>query len=171
MALDRLPFTRMDRGIEFYVTTDGDLDLSPAYQCGQVWDAARKRALIESVLRGIPIGALTLNDRSAAEAAVTADDPLYAVIDGKQRITALREFVTGEFSVPSRWFPTEHLPEWAHTRVMFPHLSKSARRRFLNIPLPALVASVPTLAEEALVFGLINFGGIPQDTADTPVSS
>lgn len=65
--------------------TDSDLNLTPSYQRGDVWTTADRQALIESVLRGIPLPSIILRE-------VSASDP-QEVVDGKQRLTALLRFV------------------------------------------------------------------------------
>lgn len=65
--------------------TDSDLNLTPSYQRGDVWTTADRQALIESVLRGIPLPSIILRE-------IGASDP-QEVVDGKQRLTALLRFV------------------------------------------------------------------------------
>ncbi|WP_182046366.1 DUF262 domain-containing protein [Curtobacterium sp. ME26] len=65
--------------------TNSDLNLTPSYQRGDVWTTGDRQALIESVLRGIPLPSIILRE-------VSASDP-QEVVDGKQRLTALLRFV------------------------------------------------------------------------------
>lgn len=65
--------------------TNSDLNLTPSYQRGDVWTTNDRQALIESVLRGIPLPSIILRE-------VGASDP-QEVVDGKQRLTALLRFV------------------------------------------------------------------------------
>jgi len=65
--------------------TDSDLNLTPSYQRGDVWTTADRQALIESVLRGIPLPSIILREIGASEP--------QEVVDGKQRLTALLRFV------------------------------------------------------------------------------
>lgn len=62
-----------------------DLNLTPSYQRGDVWTTNDRQALIESILRGIPLPSIILREVGAA-------DP-QEVVDGKQRLTALLRFV------------------------------------------------------------------------------
>ena len=43
-----------------------DYDLNPSYQRGHVWGVERKRNLIKSMLMGLPIGAIIVNNRFKA---------------------------------------------------------------------------------------------------------
>ncbi|MFT4227202.1 DUF262 domain-containing protein [Micropruina sp.] len=65
--------------------TNSDLNLTPSYQRGDVWTTNDRQALIESVLRGVPLPSIILRE-------VGASDP-QEVVDGKQRLTALLRFV------------------------------------------------------------------------------
>lgn len=65
--------------------TTSELNLTPSYQRGDVWSTNDRQALIESVLRGIPLPSIILRE-------VGPSDP-QEVVDGKQRLTALLRFV------------------------------------------------------------------------------
>jgi hypothetical protein len=62
-----------------------DLNLTPSYQRGDVWRAGDRQALIESVLRGIPLPSIILLNTGASTP--------YEVVDGKQRLTAILRFI------------------------------------------------------------------------------
>ncbi|WP_151524217.1 GmrSD restriction endonuclease domain-containing protein [Serinicoccus kebangsaanensis] len=65
--------------------TKKKLNLAPSYQRGDVWRTGDRQALIESILRGIPLPSLIL---LRTEGATT-----HEVVDGKQRLTAILRFV------------------------------------------------------------------------------
>lgn len=61
------------------------LNLTPSYQRGDVWRPSDRQALIESILRGIPLPSLIL---------LRTKGPMtHEVVDGKQRLTAILRFV------------------------------------------------------------------------------
>ncbi|MCY3861002.1 MAG: DUF262 domain-containing protein [bacterium] len=63
----------------------GNIDLNPSFQRREVWTAKRKSSLIESIILNFPIPQLVL--------AAQKDDPnTYIVLDGKQRLLAIRQF-------------------------------------------------------------------------------
>ena len=62
------------------------IDLSPRYQRRFRWDIDRQSKLIESFLMNVPVPPLFLNEDKYGE---------YSVIDGKQRLTAIHEFMKG----------------------------------------------------------------------------
>ena len=143
----------------------GDLLLSPPYQRGDVWGTKRRRNFIRSLLQGIPIPSVVMNDRLRADF-VGDRSTSYSVIDGKQRITTILMFFAGELSVPADWF---ELVDGASNKdlVSFLDLTKRGQRRFENLPLAAAETFLKTEAEEKLVFDLINFGGLAQGEFDT----
>ncbi len=71
----------------------GKLTIQPEYQRNYIYasDGGRKEmAVIESVLKGYPIGLIYFNKVS---------DNSLEVLDGQQRITSLGRFVTGKFAI------------------------------------------------------------------------
>lgn len=63
----------------------GNIDLSPSFQRREAWDDKRKSAFIESLICGFPIPQIILAESKAKKGS-------YIVIDGKQRLLALRRF-------------------------------------------------------------------------------
>ena len=69
----------------------GKLTIQPEYQRNYIYaDGKRDVAVIESVLKGYPLGLIYFNK-------VTNDN--LEVLDGQQRITSLGRFVTNKFAV------------------------------------------------------------------------
>jgi hypothetical protein len=68
---------------------DGTLDLRPPFQRKAIWRAVLKSSLIDSVLRGYPIPALFLQDKSDT----TTFKRRIVVIDGQQRLRTLLGFI------------------------------------------------------------------------------
>jgi hypothetical protein len=69
----------------------GKLTIQPEYQRNYIYaDGKRDVAVIDSVLKGYPIGLIYFNKVS--------DDDL-EILDGQQRITSLGRFVTGKFAI------------------------------------------------------------------------
>lgn len=66
------------------------LNLRPEYQRRLRWSAAQKSKLIESLLLNIPVPPVFLYESDAAR---------YEVMDGQQRLNAVREFILGEFAL------------------------------------------------------------------------
>ena len=66
------------------------LNLRPEYQRRLRWSNTQKSRLIESLLLNIPIPSVYLYESDAAR---------YEVMDGQQRLNAVREFVAGDFAL------------------------------------------------------------------------
>ena len=70
---------------------DGRLTIQPEYQRHYIYnDGKRDVAVIESLLKGYPIGLIYFN---------RTVDGRYEVLDGQQRITSFGRFVTGKFAI------------------------------------------------------------------------
>lgn len=67
------------------------LHLDPAYQRRNVWQAKAKSQFIESLLLGIPIPQILLASKAGQKNA-------FLVLDGKQRLSTIKEFMDGNFS-------------------------------------------------------------------------
>jgi len=61
----------------------GELDLQPDFQRGEVWDAKRQQRLVDTVLRGWYVPAVHI---------VRSDEGEEEVLDGQQRLVAIRDF-------------------------------------------------------------------------------
>lgn len=133
---------------------EGYLLLDPPYQRGDVWGYTRRKNLIRSILLGIPIPSIVVNDRFAA-----GWGEEISVIDGKQRMTTLLQFLTNELEIPGEWYDLSGL-------VKFLDLPKPEQRRFSMAPIPFCESRLLTLEDEKEVFDLINFGGVPQGESD-----
>jgi len=68
----------------------GQVVLSPDFQRKDVWDRKHKSELIESVLMGIPVPLIYLFED---------ENGVRQIIDGKQRITALKLFLENEYAL------------------------------------------------------------------------
>lgn len=111
-------------------------------QRGHVWTLQQKQALIESVLirRHIP-----------PISAFHNDDEVYEVIDGKQRLSALIDYLHNRFEFCGYLY--KDLPEL---------YSKQIARHYLTADL--VVESSLSDDDKIEWFRLINFAGTPQDS-------
>ena len=95
--LDSLLFrevAKMERYSWYIREGDGDNPtLDVAFQRDFVWSLDQKQALILSILNNRPIGTFYFNE---SDVSGEIDDVLY---DGKQRFSAIKEFMQGEFPV------------------------------------------------------------------------
>lgn len=165
--LVHLTLTPRNRTAGSFLPREGEdsLELNPPYQRGSVWTVHQRRALIESILRGIPIGAVTINDRWATNG--YSGTVGYAVVDGKQRIETIRGFFANEFTVPADWFDDDEIAdEDEHGHVTFAQLTVRGQRRAENWQVPTIQSTIATVEGEAHLYTLLNSGGTAQADAD-----
>jgi hypothetical protein len=143
----------------------GRLDLDPPYQRGSVWGRERQVALIKSLTMGLPIGAIYINERDIMKPDV--------VIDGKQRIIAIRAWLDGSLAVPSDWFPS-HLTKVERGMVTYGGLTVPGQRMWRNNATVTVYqtryAGPEAEERERELFDLVNFGGLPQGSSDYPTN-
>ncbi|WP_432853871.1 DUF262 domain-containing protein [Amycolatopsis sp. CA-161197] len=65
-------------------------DLQPDFQRGEVWSTNKKQRLIDSIMRRWHVPPIHL---------VATEEGTYDVLDGQQRLTAIRDFVNGKFPI------------------------------------------------------------------------
>lgn len=87
-----MKFNTQDPDIEtiYRRIVDSDYDLQPDFQRGEVWTLKKQQRLIDTVLRGWHIPPVHLVARPEG----TSD-----VLDGQQRLTAIRDFMDGAFAI------------------------------------------------------------------------
>jgi hypothetical protein len=169
MKIERLRLSATNRPIEVirYWHDEGHLELSPPYQRGDVWGQIRQRNLIRSILLGVPIPSIIINDRfspsynSDKESWGLEKSDCIAVIDGKQRMTAILAFLQDDLTVPGEWFGL--VGEITYSMLPMPQ-----QRGFKHYPIQFCEGQLRNLEEEREVFELVNFGGVPQGETDLP---
>lgn len=94
------------RGIERFLAEhgiEGGLDLDPDFQRGHVWTGMHRTRYVEHLLRGGQHGRVIVwNSPTYAYHDRRADADLpttLVIVDGKQRLTAIRMFIAGEVEV------------------------------------------------------------------------
>lgn len=74
------------------MVTSGAIDLSPQFQRRDRWDNFKQSQLIESFVLNIPVPPIYLAEGNRGR---------YDVIDGKQRLTAVSQYLHGDFALRS----------------------------------------------------------------------
>jgi uncharacterized protein with ParB-like and HNH nuclease domain len=162
MKLERYNLQTTNRPISVvkYWRDAGEMVLDAPYQRGHVWGETRQRNLIKSLILGIPIPSIIINDRAGAGWDM---EHSCVVIDGKQRITAMLKFFDNELKVHGEWFGFEG-------DLTFEEISKkdiSIKRHLeMSITIGFSEGKLPSLEQEQEVFDLVNFGGVPQGESD-----
>lgn len=119
------------------------LKVSPEYQRRPVWTKKDQMLLIDSIARGVPVGAITLYVDSEPGYEV------YEVIDGKQRITALMAYLNKEIEIKTSQIASAVLDDDVFgdddviTRDFhekpFDELATPERMRFLQYKVPVFL--------------------------------
>jgi hypothetical protein len=123
----------------------GDIDMDPPYQRGRCWDIRQQEMLIDTISWGLPIPALILRELPIP---VTGKGPLYEMVDGKQRLTALVSYVAGVFPYRGTFYQQEPVP---------------TQRHFRQIPIAVVQVSDATDDEVRELYRRINFCGVPHE--------
>src|SRR3954469_16424817 len=77
------------------------LTLSPYFQRNLVWRDAHKRDFIDTILKGYPFPQIFL---ARGPINVETMEASQAVVDGQQRLNAIREFISGKLDVDGKAF-------------------------------------------------------------------
>lgn len=179
------PIERMSLGAENRLVSElvrqvreRQVTLDAPYQRGSVWTEDQKIGLVKSMLQGVPVPAIIINDRGSWQWAdanggfPSVDEPWQAVIDGKQRLEAMTDFFDSQFAVPASWFDaedvTKSMPAADGTQwVTYKHLSKITQSRCENrFNLPVARAQAASVEAEAEMYLLVNGAGTAQSDAD-----
>ena len=98
----------------------GDVDLQPDFQRGEIWSLSKKKRLIDSILREWHIPPVHL---------VVRPNGIQEVLDGQQRLAAIRDFVRNEFAIDGHIEPID--PDIvALDKRKYRDLPENVRRQF-----------------------------------------
>ncbi len=120
----------------------GKLTIQPEYQRNYIYaDGKRDVAVIDSILKGYPIGLIYFNQ---------VDTDKFEVLDGQQRITSVGRFVTGKFAVKDKNGHEQY----------YDGMADSQREQILNTKLLVYVCEgdEPEIKDW---FKTINIAGVP----------
>jgi len=100
---------------------DREIELQPEFQRGEVWSTAKKQRLVDSILRDWHIPPIHV--------IVDADTKQQLVLDGQQRLVAIRDFVSGLFPMDGRIEPLVDALRSQHGK-RYSELPLELKRRF-----------------------------------------
>ena len=77
----------------------GGLDLQPDYQRGYIWKTDFKDKLIYSIIKRYPTGSISVRSLNTPNSKGAKEE----VVDGQQRLTTIKNFVSNEYTIRSEW--------------------------------------------------------------------
>lgn len=123
------------------------IDLSPDFQRSFVWEERQKSRLIESLLLKIPLPVFYLAENHTG---------LYQVVDGLQRLTTIRDFMTGKLTLKD----LEYLADCEDKT--FSTLLPKYQRRLEDTQLACnIIAPTTPISVKTEIFKRLNLGGKP----------
>ncbi|EPL1357815.1 DUF262 domain-containing protein [Pseudomonas aeruginosa] len=99
----------------------GDIDLQPDFQRGEVWSRSKKQRLIDSILRDWHVPPIHVIE--------DIETRKQEVLDGQQRLAAIRDFIDGEFALDGGIEPIDNALLEIHGRK-YRDLPETFKRRF-----------------------------------------
>jgi hypothetical protein len=112
----------------------------PPFQRPPVWTGEQQERFIESIWYGLPIGTYCINRLD------TLREPDLWLLDGQQRIRAIRNYIAGDFQVFG----------W-----VYPDLPVRDQRRFQNCVFPCAEVRIDDVAILRVIYDRLAYGGTP----------
>lgn len=123
-----------------------DMNLQPNFQRGEVWSKNKQQKLIDSILREWTIPPIHV---------IRSNDGIDEVLDGQQRLVAIRDFVEGEFSINGNIAPFNQFIKELHG-LKYEELPTDVRRRFLRYEISFITLKDYAPSEPAELFDRLN---------------
>jgi hypothetical protein len=117
--------------------SNGDLELGPPFQRNPVWTDLQKAYLIDTILSGLPIPELYMQDLGDE-----SGEERHVVVDGQQRIRAVLDFVSGPLALVG----DEVTAKWRG--LSFEQLGADEKKAFFAYKF--VVRVLPSLDDEGL---------------------
>lgn len=125
---------------------DGTLNLQPDFQRGEVWSVTKQKKLIDSILRGWRIPPVHV---------VSSDELIDEVLDGQQRLAAIRDFCKGKFSIDGKIEPRNQELE-SLDGLYYEELPTKVKRLFLKYEISFITLTEYEPSEPAELFDRLN---------------
>lgn len=126
--------------------TSGEWNLQPDFQRGEVWSRQKKQRLIDTIIRGWHIPPIHL---------VLQDDGTLDVLDGQQRLVAIREFMSDELPLLGSFLPYDSDLEFLDG-MRFSGLPEPLKRKFSRFSIRLLTITDYSPEEPGELFFRLN---------------
>jgi Protein of unknown function DUF262/Methylase-associated X1 len=144
----------------FNLVEKGRLDIRPPWQRKDVWSLKRKRELIKSLILGIPLPSIILHNKGGR----------HSIIDGKQRLTAIIQFLRNEWKLPNypgnSGSPLDQCRNAFYFREGKPSLTDDVRDDLELRSIPTLIFHDVPEPRLRKIFELYNVAGMKLNAAE-----
>ncbi len=144
------------RTVTWWYRLQDEIDFNPAYQRrGIVWGTDRQAFLIDSIINDFDVPKLYLADFTYFHSSLNSSRRRFAVIDGKQRLTAIFSFLDDAFPLAPD-FVLRDDPElllagytYSELRQLSPHVA--AKVENFNLPVMSVITDEERTVQELFV--------------------
>lgn len=144
---------------EFYENDRaGKYDYNTVYQRDKVWSEETRSFLIDSIMKNYPIPPIFLRMKIDPDTGITK----YEVIDGKQRLTTIRDFIDGKVLLPDD-FGDDKIGNSELNGASFEDLNEyeKYKRQFWHYRIPIIFIETDDGELVKNVFDRLNRNGVP----------
>jgi hypothetical protein len=104
------------------ILRSGKVDINPEYQrLGKIWAKEKKQLLIDSIINNYDIPKIYFHYLASTSININDSNKLLAIIDGKQRIEAIQDFVENKFRLSDNFVfiqdPSINLKGYTYKRL------------------------------------------------------
>lgn len=125
---------------------NGSINLQPDFQRGEVWSVAKQKKLIDTILRRWTMPPIHV---------VPSKEEIDEVLDGQQRLVAIRDFCSGQFSIDGKIKPLDKEIEKLNN-LKYDELPEDIKRRFLRYEISFVTLTDCLPSEPAELFDRLN---------------
>ncbi|HHG9960346.1 TPA: DUF262 domain-containing protein [Yersinia enterocolitica] len=118
------------------------------YQRAYVWGEEEQQAFLHTVVSGFPVGHVAI---AKTPDWCEKEEAFLEVVDGKQRLTTLKLFITNEIPIIIDG-----------QRILWRELSRPEQLAFGHTSMPALILDDASRDDLLSYFIAVNFTGVPQ---------
>jgi hypothetical protein len=144
---------------EFYENDKaGKYDYDTVYQREKVWSEETRSFFIDSIMKNYPIPPVFLRMKIDSKTGITK----YEVIDGKQRLTTIRDFIDGKVLLPDD-FGDDKIGDSELNGASFCDLDKieKYKKQFWHYRIPVIFIETDDRDLIKSVFDRLNRNGVP----------